>query len=223
MTSIQHPLTFRFSLDKFINALAYFAAQGVRDLTKLKAVKLLYLADRDHLFRYGRPITGDRYIAMDLGPVPESGFQLISRLLEPAEVADPQRTKALERLEVYKGFLGSYTYPVLRARTPPDLDVFSDSEITTLAAIVSEFGSTPARSLVDLTHQHRAYQRADAGRSPGSSTNLPYEFFFDDAPDGAEAIQALAQCEQEDRNFADALQDAGRAALRSATASTAPR
>ena len=219
MTSIQNPLTFRFSLDKFINALAYFSTHGVRDLTKLKAVKLLYLADRDHLFRYGRPITGDRYIAMDLGPVPEGAFQLISRLLEPAEVADPQRTKALERLDVYKGFLGRYTYPVLRAKSGPDLDVFSDSEITTLAAIVEEFANTPARSLVDLTHEHRAYKRANAGRSPGSSTNLPYEFFFEDAPAGAEAIQALAQCEQEDRDFADALQDAGRAALRSGTGS----
>ena len=43
MTSNQSTLTFRFSLDKFINALAYFASQGIRDLTKLKAVKLLLL------------------------------------------------------------------------------------------------------------------------------------------------------------------------------------
>lgn len=213
MTSHQSSLTFRFSLDKFINALAYFASQGINDLTKLKAAKLLYLADQYHLFRYGRPITGDRYVAMDLGPVPEGAFQLISRLIEPAEVSDPQRTRALERLDVYRGFLRRYSYPVLRARTAPDLDVFSDSEIEALAATLKEFGRKPARALVDLTHEHRAYKRANSGRSAGSSTDLPYEYFFEDAPDGVNAVQVLAHCEQEHRDFADALQRAGRAAL----------
>ena len=144
MTSNQSSLTFRFSLDKFINALAYFACQGINDLTKLKAAKLLYLADQYHLFRYGRPITGDRYIAMDLGPVPEGAFQLISRLIEPAEVTDPQRTRALERLDVYRGFLRRYAYPVLRARSGPDMDVFSDSEVEALAATLKEFGQKSA-------------------------------------------------------------------------------
>lgn len=217
MTSIQSPLTFRFSLDKFINALAYFAAHGVNDLTKLKAVKLLYLADRYHLFHYGRPVTGDRYIAMELGPVPEGGFQLISRLLEPAEVNDEPRAHALERLEVHRAFR---RYPVLRAKGPPDLSVFSESEVEALAAVVKEFGQTRARDLVDLTHRHRAYLRADAGRSPGSSTALPYEYFFEDAPDDVKAMSGFVSCEQEDRNFADALQRAGRRALRIQTAAT---
>lgn len=217
MTSHQSPLTFRFSLDKFINALAYFAAHGVHDLTKLKAVKLLYLADRYHLFHYGRPVTGDRYIAMELGPVPEGGFQLISRLIEPAEVDDEPRANALERLEVHRAFR---RYPVLRAKGNPDLSVFSESEVEALASVVKEFGQARARDLVDLTHTHRAYLRADAGRSPGSSTALPYEYFFEDAPDDVKAISGFVSCEQEDRDFADALQRAGRRALRAQTAAT---
>jgi uncharacterized phage-associated protein len=220
MTSNQFPLTFRFSLDKFTNALAYFADKGVKDLTKLKAVKLLYLADRYHLLRYGRPITGDRYIPMDLGPVPEDAFQLISRLIEPAEVADPEREHALTRLEVYRGFMRRYTSPVLRARTAPDLDVFAESELEALSATLKEYGNIPARSLVDLTHEHKAYQRANAGRVPGSSTELPYEFFFEDAPESAHGVRALAEHEQEDRDFAHWLQRAGRAALRSRTEPT---
>lgn len=214
MTSNHYSLTFRFSLEKFINALAYFASHGIGDLTKLKAVKLLYLADRYHLFNYGRPITGDRYIAMDLGPVPEDAFQLISRLIEPAEVSDSERDRALERLAVYRGFMRRYAYPVLRARTAPDLNVFSESEIEALQAVTKEYGATPARALVDLSHGHRAYQRANAGRAAGSSADLPYEFFFEDAPDSAQAIQLLAEHEQEDRDFAMWLQRAGRAALR---------
>lgn len=220
MMSNQFPLTFRFSLDKFINALAYFASQGIKDLTKLKAVKLLYLADRYHLVRYGRPITGDRYIAMDLGPVPEDALQLISRLIEPAEVSDPEREHALERLDVYRGFMRPY--PVLRAKANPDLDVFSESEVEALSATVKDYGATPARSLVDLTHQHQAYKRANVGRVPGSSSELPYEFFFEDAPESAHAVRLLAEHEQEDRDFARWLQRAGRVALRS-SAQSMPR
>ena len=35
----------------------------------MKAIKLIYLADRLHLRKYGRPIIGDMYWAMKLGPV----------------------------------------------------------------------------------------------------------------------------------------------------------
>lgn len=202
---------FRFCLDKVISALAYFADQGVGDLTKLKAAKLLYLADRHHLFSYGRPITGDRYIAMDLGPVPEGAFQLISRIMEPVEVEDPARAQALGQLDVVRG--AGYPHAVLRARTKPDLDVFSESEVQSLAAVVEEFGQVRAKQLVDLTHEHAAYRRADAGRCQGSSVDLPYEYFFDDAPDNLMAVRGLAEGEQEDRDFASALERAGRAAL----------
>jgi uncharacterized phage-associated protein len=209
----QTPLAFRFDLDKFINALAYFASQGIRDLTKLKATKLLYLADRYHLFHFARPIIGDRYIAMDFGPVPEGAFQLLSRILEPAEVQDEARQRSLEILDVYRGWRRQYKYPVLRARRRPDLDTFSESEIEALAATVKEFGGRPASALVDLTHHHRAYKRADADRVPGSSVELPYEYFFEDAPADAQPVMALAKQEQEDRDFADALRGAGREVL----------
>jgi uncharacterized phage-associated protein len=209
---MSNELTFRFSLDKFVNALAYFASSGIRDLTKLKAVKLLYLADRYHLLRYGRPITGDRYIAMDYGPVPEGAFQLIGRAMEAPEVEDQAREQVLQMLDVYRGFLHRYRYPVLRAKRKADLDVFSETEVEALSATVSEFGQRPARALVDLTHEHQAYKIADAGRLPGSSVDLPYEYFFEGAPEHR-AIRELAVEEQEDRDFADALQSAGRAVL----------
>lgn len=206
-------LQFRFDLEKLVNALAYFAHAGVSDLTKLKAAKLLYLSDQRHLFRFGRPITGDRYIAMDLGPVPESAYQLIGRLADPEEADDPVRRSALERLSIHKGMWQQYA--VIRAKQKPDLDVFSDSEIEVLNSVVTEFGARKARDLVDLTHKHAAYKRADASRSPGSSVELPYDYFFDDAPPGSESARALADEEQTDRAFADAFDAAGRDALAS--------
>jgi hypothetical protein len=206
-------LSFEFRLDKVVNALAYFAQAGVADLTKLKAAKLLYLADQYHFLRYGRPISGDRYIAMDLGPVPESTYQLTTRLVEPDEVDDHARQVAHAVLEVDKGFLRRHKYAVLRARGAADISVFSDSELEALKATVREYGKKPARALVTLTHEHRAYKRANAHRLEGSSVPLPYEYFLDDASsDQVEAIAELAAAEQEDRNLAESLRARARTA-----------
>jgi uncharacterized phage-associated protein len=206
-------LQFVYDLTKVVNALAFFAGSGVKDLTRLKAAKLLYLADRYHFLRYGRPISGDRYIAMDLGPVPENTYQFTTRLMEPDEVEDAARAIATQKLDVYHGLLRQYKYPVLRARSAADMSVFSDSEIEALRATVDEFGSTPARALVEITHGHNAYLRANRGRVTGSSVPLPYEFFLADAQENqAEMIRELAVIEQEDRDVAASLKRAARAA-----------
>jgi len=49
----------------------------------LKLVKLLYLADREALLRWGRPITTDRYVSMDKGPVVSRIYSLISEEPQP--------------------------------------------------------------------------------------------------------------------------------------------
>ena len=63
-------LTFEFSLEKTVQAIAFFQRQGVPDLTKLKVAKLLYFADKAHLLAQGSPIIGDVYFCMENGPVP---------------------------------------------------------------------------------------------------------------------------------------------------------
>jgi len=44
----------------------------------LKLMKLLYLADRESMRRNGRPISGDRYVSMDHGPVLSQTLNLIN-------------------------------------------------------------------------------------------------------------------------------------------------
>lgn len=213
LTGMSNELTFEFRLDKVVSALAYFSRAGATDLTKLKAAKLLYLADQYHFLRYGRPISGDRYIAMDLGPVPENTYQLTTRLVDPDEVDDETRQRALEKLDVDRGFLKRLKHPVLRARGVADLTVFSESEIEALDRTVREFGAKSAHELVDLTHRHKAYKRANVMRAQGSSVPLPYEFFLEDLPgEKSEGIKELAALEQEDRDVAAALRSAARAA-----------
>ncbi len=46
-------------------------------MSYVKLIKLLYLADREALIRWGRPITTDRFVAMDIGPVVSRIYDLI--------------------------------------------------------------------------------------------------------------------------------------------------
>ena len=57
----------------------------------MKLIKLLYLVDREALRRWGRPVTTDRYVSMDHGPVLSSTLDLINHGPEPGMEPQPWR------------------------------------------------------------------------------------------------------------------------------------
>ena len=66
----------QFDKTKALNALLYVANRVQRkDFHKI--FKIVYFADRQHLAEWGRPITGDTYIAMDAGPVPSRMYDML--------------------------------------------------------------------------------------------------------------------------------------------------
>lgn len=65
----------QFNLDKSLQAVLYVTNRlQRRDFHKI--FKVLYFADRNHLSKYGRSITGDTYIAMTDGPVPSNIYDI---------------------------------------------------------------------------------------------------------------------------------------------------
>ena len=65
-----------FDKVKALNALL-FVANRVRRKDFHKIFKIIYFADRQHLADWGRPITGDTYIAMEAGPVPSRMYDMM--------------------------------------------------------------------------------------------------------------------------------------------------
>lgn len=64
-----------FDANKSLQAVLYVVNRlKRRDFHKI--FKVLYFADRTHLIKYGRPITGDTYIAMEYGPVPSMIYDM---------------------------------------------------------------------------------------------------------------------------------------------------
>ena len=56
-----------------------------RSLNYMLLIKLLYLADRESLLRWGSPLTGDRYYSMEFGPVLSKTHDLITEMQPPEE------------------------------------------------------------------------------------------------------------------------------------------
>lgn len=171
---------FEFNLEKLIHAIALFANEGIRDLTKLKVAKLLYFADKQHLLEYGRPIIGDVYWCMEFGPVPSFAMNEMSEAIQSSGMtttAESDSTRMHEVLRVRKPFFGGY--PSFEAKRPFDPAVFIDSEIMVLRDVSGRYGSETARRLVDLTHQEPTWLIANEARGLKPRAPIPYDLFFE--------------------------------------------
>jgi uncharacterized phage-associated protein len=201
-------VTFPFEAEKLLQALVFFSKNGVRDLTKLKAAKLLYFSDKFHLLRYGRPVIGDAYFCLDFGPVPSASLNIMNEALGTEEEL-PAKKPILERLS---GMLRvahdpSSPHPRFEAVSDVDRAVFSETEIEALEDTVRQYGSLPASRLVDLTHDDMTWRIPDRDRSAGRRADIPYRLFFEGQPEEVQAIWKLVEAEQEDRDLAQALTD----------------
>jgi Protein of unknown function (DUF4065) len=62
-------MAFWFNVKKAAQVAAFFALKQGGQIHVLKLTKLVYLSDREFMDRYDIPITGDKLVSMDHGPV----------------------------------------------------------------------------------------------------------------------------------------------------------
>jgi uncharacterized phage-associated protein len=192
-------LEFSFDLAKFVQALVFFSKNGVSDLTKLKAAKLFYFADKEHLLRYGRPIIGDVYFALNLGPVPSHADNFFdeAQAAHQAGPSTPEQEEFLRYLDIVADYWPRYV-----ANGEENFRVFSKSDLEVLADVATKYGKLHWKRLVELSHEEKSFKLADEHRSPNGRALMPYETFFDD--ERSEMLQ-LAELEQEHRNLVAAI------------------
>ncbi|WP_298822833.1 Panacea domain-containing protein [uncultured Roseibium sp.] len=130
-------------------------------------VKSVFLADRRHLNEYGRPITFDRYVAMEHGPVPSSVYDLLK--------ADPQtagfpwsKTRCDERI-----------YQFSNAARAADDNILSDSDFEALAESFVTVKSLGFHQIRKLTHEDPAYVDAWEDGGGAKAYDMSYVMLFD--------------------------------------------
>jgi uncharacterized phage-associated protein len=168
---------FRLDADKVVATSIYIAQHGPPDLTVGKMMKMLFLADKYHLVRYGRPITGDKYEAMDAGPVPSFAYNLFKQLV--IKPTTPPCRQLAEALDVDR----SYQLPRFSAKNGAqfDADQLSVSDLKAIDKTIEQFGGKTFEELSAITHTMAAYDKAWKSKGFFSkSAHMKFEDFFDD-------------------------------------------
>jgi uncharacterized phage-associated protein len=196
-------IRFQFDQEKLVQALAFFSLKGVKGLTKMKAAKLLYYADKIHLNRYGRPITGDCYACMDHGPVPSISLNEMNDALETTPEIREEEPALLRVLKIVPTY-----YPEFSLKDPAlfDGDVFSATDLEVLGEVIERYGRKSAWELRQESHRESAWVRANQWRAPGSSTPMSFE----DMLESREMLEAVLQDQKDHDDLNSAVEDAYR-------------
>jgi uncharacterized phage-associated protein len=151
------PLIYQFNLAKAVQVAALIV-ERLGETDKIKLIKLIYLADREHFIRTGMPITGDRQVAMPFGPVPSNTLDAINGQVPGAD-------------ELVFRFL-HVTNNKIRLHKSPGKAALSADEVESLNKVLKAHGKKAPWALADETHRLPEY---NACYVEGTSTTIPYE------------------------------------------------
>ncbi len=131
-----------FDKTKALNALLYVVNRlQRRDFHKI--FKILYFADREHLSEWGRPITGDNYIAMEAGPVPSKIYDMLKIVRGDSYMKDIEGLSEYFKIEDWK-----YVQPLKDA----DTSALSASEKKILDKAIEKYGELSFGELKEKSH-----------------------------------------------------------------------
>jgi uncharacterized phage-associated protein len=159
---------------KLTQALNYFAIRcGVENkLNAMKAIKLLFFADRYHLRKYGRPLTNDDYRAMKCGPV----GSLARDIAKATEFLDPE---VIDYSKEYLKIVG-YDYKSIKS---VEMDYFSESDKEALDFSIKIFGRFNQNQLVNISHAYPEWKKYEQNFQEDKGLQIPMRFedFFENA------------------------------------------
>ena len=132
----------KFDKIKTLNALLYVASRVQRkDIHKI--FKIIYFADRQHLADWGRPITGDTYIAMEAGPVPSRMYDMLKIVRGDSYLPDYENLGRYYRIDNWM-----YVTPLKDA----DINKLSKTEISALDDSISKYSLLSYDEIKEKSH-----------------------------------------------------------------------
>lgn len=164
------------SYKKATQALNFLARKKDGKINKMKAIKLIYLADRLHLRKYGRPVVGDTYWAMKLGPV-GSRTKNVAELSSIPEDVLLYAKKYIKPIDEQKHHFQSLK--------PVDMDVFSKTDLECLGAVYDKFSDKDQFELKDITHEYPEWSKYAKELKAGKKrVRMNYDDLFENTEKG---------------------------------------
>ncbi len=138
---------------------AFFADKEGGSINVLKLMKLMYLADREAMHRYGFPISLDNMVSMQHGPVLSRALNL-SRGLESKASQDIWDSWISDR--------ENHAVELIENLERKDLDYISEADLEVLEFVWEKFGQMNGWELRDYTHEHCAEWKDPESTGRGS-------------------------------------------------------
>jgi uncharacterized phage-associated protein len=150
------------SLEKLTEMVVFFAESLAPYKTKMN--KLLFYADFAMFQKHGFSMSGTRYRAIEMGPVPhnfQSVFEYISN----------QGQIRIQAAEFSKGYTGEQFLPAPNRAFNSRL--FSEQELQILHKVAQQFKEDSSRQLVEISHTEEAWEKNQSMKAP-----ISYELAF---------------------------------------------
>ncbi|HEX3672991.1 MAG TPA: Panacea domain-containing protein [Rhizomicrobium sp.] len=133
-------------------------------------VKTIFLADKSHLTKYGRPITFDTYYAMEHGPVPTFTYDVLKPLF------DFQREFGEERPWIsVPDARNSKMQKFVGARRKPRNEYLSETDRELLKEAGGAIQLLDFEQIRRLTHEDEAYKEAWQRRGKSERSQIKME------------------------------------------------
>lgn len=153
-----------FNARKAAQVIALFVMKSGRpSLDVLKAIKLVYLADRESMSKYGFPILDECHVSMPHGPVNSTTYRHVNGEYD------------LEACG-WSNFLedrANHQIAAVNAVTEDDLDELSDADIKCVSDVWNQFGHMNKWEIRDWTHDRKNIPEWEDPN--GSSRPIPLE------------------------------------------------
>lgn len=137
-----------------IEAVCYTLEKIGGKATKMKILKLIFLADKYHLVNYGRTVTGDEYFAMKDGPVGSTVKDVLE--FNDISLSDDEYELAAQYFNIDSD---NKTISIKQAIPSSELKSLSETDIEAMDHAVNNFGHLEAWQLRDLTHKYPEWKQ----------------------------------------------------------------
>lgn len=181
----------RFDYKKATQALNFFALKAGKKINKMRAIKLIYFADRYHFRKYGRPIINDEYFAMNYGPV-GSGVKDIAGMTEFLGKKEQEYASMFLESNPSDRF-------ELKSIHPLNEKVFSKTDLQALTFAWEQFGKFNHFQLAKISHEYPEWKKHESALKSQSRVRMNYEDFLDDSGGEFHQCHTLNSEDKQDR------------------------
>lgn len=150
----------KLPLPKLKAIILYFCDRtDTQFLGKVKLMKLFYFLDFLHVKRFGAPVTFDRYVHLEHGPIPSTIKNIIDELSCDPDKSHVSDIIALHKIEFDNGIM--HKIEARRKLQPKELDFFSPDELETLQEVCSRFGAMNTGQIEEASHREAPWNNTE--------------------------------------------------------------